>query len=427
MTKEAKVGAFTLSGILLLVFVVMHLSNFHIFGNNGYRLYAGFTQVVGVTKQTPVRLSGVPVGEVEDVKNDGSGVTVALRIHNDVRIPRDAYVTIASSGVMGEKYISILPGKGDSAAFSDGDYIIGHDEEGMDTMMAGLSKTVLQVQELLTSMNDIINNPQMKDALLGTVVNVKDAAGHINGLTAGLEQMVYQNQGDVRQIVQNLSTLTVGMNRTMGTVEHMMTNVDAVMGDPQTAENIRTTLENIASASARVERMAASVETVACDQKTMEDLKATIHNAREVSDRANKMLGKVSGIKAKPSVDVLYSGQESKWRTNFNLDVGEEKGAFLNLGLDDIGEENLFNMQGGKRTESFGVRAGIIASRPGFGVDAYLGKKWKFSADAYDFNDMQIRLRSQYELGGETYLMGELNHLNDSDRRAAFFGIRKTF
>ena len=427
MTKEAKVGLFTLSGILLLVIVLVHLSGFRIGGSQGYRLYVGFTQVVGVAEQTPVKLSGVTVGEVRDVKNDGGGVTVTLHISPDIRIPRDAYVTIASSGVMGEKYVSILPGKTDSVPLSDGDYLIGHDEQGMDTMFMGLSTAIGQVQTLLTTINNIIDNPKMKGSLLDMMVSMQEASGNINRLTSSLEQMVYQNQGDVRQIVANLSSLTSGMNRTMNTVEHMMNNVDSVVGDPQTAEDLRSTLQNIASASARVERMAASIEGVVGDPKTAEDIKETIHNARELSDRANKMLGKVESVKVQPSVDVLYSGKESEWRADFNVDVGAEKGAFLSLGVDDIGQENLFNAQAGTRNENFGMRAGVIASRPGVGVDAYAGKKWKFSADAYDLNDVQLRLRSQYELGAGTYLMGEFDHVTDGDRRAAYFGIRKSF
>ncbi len=427
MTKEAKVGLFTLSGILLLAVVLVHLSGFRIGGSQGYRLYVGFTQVVGVAEQTPVKLSGVTVGEVKDVKNDGGGVMVTLHISPEVRIPRDAYVTIASSGVMGEKYVSILPGKTDNVPLSDGDYLIGHDEQGMDTMFMGLSTAIGQVQSLLTTINDIIDNPKMKGSLLDMMVNMQEASGNINRLTSSLEQMVYQNQGDVRQIVANLSSLTSSMNRTMNTVEHMVNNVDSVVGDPKTAEDLRSTLQNIASASARVERMAASIEGVVGDPKTAEDLKATIHNARELSDRANKMLGKVDSIKVQPSVDVLYSGKESEWRADFNVDVGAEKGAFLSLGVDDIGQENLFNAQAGTRNGNFGMRAGVIASRPGVGVDAYAGKKWKFSADAYDLNNVQLRLRSQYELGAGTYLMGELDHVTDGDQRAAYFGIRKSF
>ena len=427
MTKEAKVGAFTLAGILLLAVVWAHLSGFRFGGSDGYCLHVGFTRVTGLVPQATVCLSGVPVGNVEAIVNEGAGVTVSVRVKDGLRIPRDSLVTIGSTGVMGEKFVSIMPGKDISHLFEDGDYVIGQDEEGMDAMFANISKAVVQVQGILTSMNEIISDPALKGTMVDMAVNMRDASAHINGLMAGLEQMVYMNQGGVQEMVQNLSLATAGMQRTMVSVEHMMANVDRVAGDPQTAENLRLTLQNIANTSARVERMAASIEGVVTDPKTAEDLKATIHNARTLTDKADKMMGKVGGIQVKPAVDVLYSGKEKDWRTNFNVDVGEEKGTFLSLGLDDIGHDNLFNAQVGKRQGAIGFRAGVIASRPGVGLDGYAGKKWKFSADAYDLNDVTLRLRTQYEVSDGTYLMGELNNVTDGDKRAAYMGIRKTF
>ena len=75
-----------------------------------------------------------------------------------------------------------------------------------------------------------------------------------------------------------------------------------------------------------------------------------------------------------------------------------------------------------------GVRGGVINGDPGVGFDAYMGKRFQFSADTYDFNDPSLRLRAQYELNDAgTWLMGQWNDVNDSDKRAAYLGIRQTF
>ena len=51
----------------------------------------------------------------------------------------------------------------------------------------------------------------------------------------------------------------------------------------------------------------------------------------------------------------------------------------------------------------------------------------RFSADAYNPNDLTVRLRSQYQLSGGTYLFGEWNAVNDRQRRAFYTGIRQEF
>ncbi len=125
MSTEAKVGAFTLAGIALLVSVVLLLSGLSLGGHKGYTLYAGFKQVVGIEPQSTVRLSGVPVGSVRGVANDGGGVTVTMDIKGDVKIPRGSRVTVGSSGVMGEKFVNIIPAGPENGWVTDGDYLIG--------------------------------------------------------------------------------------------------------------------------------------------------------------------------------------------------------------------------------------------------------------------------------------------------------------
>ena len=95
----------------------------------------------------------MPVGEVKSIENDGGGVTVAMRVRPDVRIPEGSHVTIGTPGVMGEKFVNIQPAEDRGYYISDGAYLIGEDEAGMDSMFAGINQAVGEVQELLASMN----------------------------------------------------------------------------------------------------------------------------------------------------------------------------------------------------------------------------------------------------------------------------------
>ena len=59
MSVEAKVGAFTVGGLMLLGGATVGLGDFHFGSNDDLILYAGFKQVVGLQQQSDVRLSGV--------------------------------------------------------------------------------------------------------------------------------------------------------------------------------------------------------------------------------------------------------------------------------------------------------------------------------------------------------------------------------
>ena len=429
MKTEAKVGAFTAAGLVLLVALVLGLSGFSLKGNKGYTVYAGFHQVIGVEKQAKVCLSGVPIGEVQDIANDGGGVTVEMRIHPDVHIPEGSHVTIGTPGVMGEKFVNVVPAEDRGHYIGDGAYLIGDDEQGMDSMFAGINQVVAQAQGLLTSLNSIAGDKNFRQSILQMTVNMRDMTAHLSGLMAQLESMAAENRGNVKDMTANLKTVTASMERTMANVEAMMANMNSVLGDPQTAENVRATLANLKDTSERVQHIAENLDSVAGDPQTAQDLKDTITKAKQVSEKAGDMLGKVEDIEMTPSVDVLYSGSESDWSTNANLNLSMGTRS-IDLGVDDIGDDSLFNAQVGKRFGSghLGARGGVVAGKFGLGVDGYAGDKFKLSADAYDPDDVKLRLRATYNLSEDTALMGQFNDVTDKDdERAAYFGIRQSF
>ena len=123
MSVEAKVGAFTVGGLMLLGGATVGLGDFHFGGSNDYTLYAGFKQVVGLQPQSDVRLSGVLVGKVTKIANEGTGVTVTMEVHDDAKIPKQSKVSISSSGVMGEKFINFQPKVDNGEYLQNGDYL----------------------------------------------------------------------------------------------------------------------------------------------------------------------------------------------------------------------------------------------------------------------------------------------------------------
>ncbi len=426
MTTEAKVGLFTLLGIAILGFILVHMSGFRFGADKDYTVYAGFSQVMGLNPDANVRFAGVEAGKVKSIEPDGMGVRVELKIKPDIKVPKDAKITVSMSGVMGEKFISIVPGKHPSDEFlQNGDYVIGTDEEGMDSMMEGMGKTIEQVQQLLTSLNEVMGNPQLKSSVVRSAENIRDVTGNIKDMTAVFSRMAIQNEGNANQMIQNMTHMTNSLMQAADGVNQLIANYS---GDGEEGANIRLALVNIASASSHVENMAAHLDGLVTDPQVSDDLKTTLHNARTVSQRANDMLNNFGGVQMDTGVDVLYSGKADRWMTNFDLTLHRDPGSFLTLGLNDIGEDNLFNAQVGVRQGALAGRAGAIDGKLGVGFDAYTsGDRWKFSADAYNINNAALKLRAQYRITSDTYLFGQMNDVNKSEKRTTYVGVRHTF
>lgn len=434
MSVEAKVGAFTVGGLMLLGGAAAGLGDFSLGGGDDYTLYAGFKQVVGLQQQSDVRLSGVLVGKVTKITPEGTGVTVTMSVNPDAKIPKQSKVSITSSGVMGEKFINFQPKVDNGEYLENGAYLYGTDEAGMDQMFDGLTKVMDKVEDLLEDVHAILGDDTFKKSVVEMSHNMEESSANVNKMTSTLAKVTADNEELFNDMVRQMNSAVAGMNQTMANVEHMTANIDKFAGDPQTVEELKTTLDNIAKTSSSVANMADNMNKFAGDPKVAEDLKATVSNARSITERADKMLGKVEGtadkfskIDVTPSVDILYSGKKHDWNANFNLDVTSDDTMLL-LGAEDIGDHTRLNLQGGKKFGTdFGARGGIIAGKPGIGLDAYVGSKWKFSAEAYDLNHGRVRLKSQYKVADSTYLLGEWHSVNKKEDRAVYFGLKQEF
>ena len=154
MNESAKVGAFTVGGLMAFSAATMSLGNINFGADNDYVIYAGFRQVIGLEPQAAVRLSGVPIGKVTNIGNDGGGVTVTMEIDNKAQIPQGSKVIVSSVGVMGDKFINITPSKSERF-LKNGDYIYGADEVGMDSMFESLDKVMDKVDTLLSCCSEV--------------------------------------------------------------------------------------------------------------------------------------------------------------------------------------------------------------------------------------------------------------------------------
>ncbi len=89
-----------------------------------YELQAKFQSAEGVGPGSDIMLAGIRIGEVAGLTLDRENFFAIMRmsINKDIKLPTDSQAAIVSSGFLGGKFVSIVPG-GDTADLKDGDQI----------------------------------------------------------------------------------------------------------------------------------------------------------------------------------------------------------------------------------------------------------------------------------------------------------------
>ena len=129
---ELKVGIFVFIGLTVLVIFVLSIGGFKTW-SSGYRLNLIFNFVNGVKIGAPVRFAGVDVGEVKRINlkfkpaENHTQVYLEVWVRDIVRVPADSIVWINTLGLLGEKYVEIIPGKDYANYLKENQSLIGVD------------------------------------------------------------------------------------------------------------------------------------------------------------------------------------------------------------------------------------------------------------------------------------------------------------
>lgn len=424
MTTEAKVGAFTIAGFSLLIYIIMHLSGVGFGGDKGYQIDVLFNEVNGLKPGNLVRYAGVDIGKVTDTFTEPNGARVRLLIHRDVEIPDNAFFTIGADGLMSEKFVSISP-MGDTEKFlQPGAVVKGDEQRGLDRLMATADSVMLDIQKLVNSLNHVFGDERVQQALIDSAVSVKEMTANMNTMSAVLARMAIHNEEDVKMMVRNLHMMSGSMMSAAARVDKMLADVD---NNGQTAADLTEALANLNVTSRRIAHMAESVEGFVTDPETAENLRETLRNARGVSAKADKMLGQVSNITTETSAEVLYGAGSERYKTNADLKINMSPQDFLLFGVNDLGESNKKNLQIGSGNDTFTGRVGMMEDKVGLGLDAKINNEFRMSVDAYDPNDVRVKLRAQYQIAPSTYIVGETDNINKSEEKESFVGLRQSF
>ena len=120
------VGLFVLLALAAIVFLALQASNARGFRmSHPYEVNADFADISGLPKNAKVTMSGVQIGKVKAIgyDQDSYKAKVVLEISGEYdRLPLDSSADILTAGLLGEKYIGIVPG-GDPAMLQNGDTI----------------------------------------------------------------------------------------------------------------------------------------------------------------------------------------------------------------------------------------------------------------------------------------------------------------
>jgi phospholipid/cholesterol/gamma-HCH transport system substrate-binding protein len=162
-TVELKVGIFVFFGIVILAWFVLWIGDFKLI-RQGYNVNVTFSFANGIKVGAPMRLAGVDRGEVKEITlthvagTNKAKVILKVWVDEDAQIPSDSRAWVNTLGLLGEKYLEIIPGKDYDHALDAGGVIVGEDPTSVQEVTDLIKDVTLQAKDTLGSAQKTLND-----------------------------------------------------------------------------------------------------------------------------------------------------------------------------------------------------------------------------------------------------------------------------
>lgn len=291
------VGVFVFVGLAILIMTILTLGSQHKTFEKSLTIKSYFDNVNGLQKGNNIWFSGVKVGIIREVSLRQNGtveVDMSIEDKSVKYISNDAKAKLSSDGLIGNKIIEIYGGTASAPKIVQGDVLANEKLLSTDQMMTTLSKNNDNLYAITSdfksisariasgkgSIGKLLNDETMVDQLDATTTILKKASQNLEKLTSNVSAYTAK-LNDKGTLASELVTDTVIFSKLRSTISQLQNVADSsqnvianltntgkiinnglsnknspagmLLNDEQSANKIKTTLQNLQSASKKLD------------------------------------------------------------------------------------------------------------------------------------------------------------------------------
>jgi phospholipid/cholesterol/gamma-HCH transport system substrate-binding protein len=239
---------------VILAGLIMRFGKYAGVAESKYDIVVIFPNVAGIVKEASVMYAGLPVGIVKDInlsEDNGLNVRLTLSIYRQYTIRKDAKFVIEQSGLLGDRYIDIVPQSITAPPIQPGDVLQGTTSVDLSEAIRNVvdvlhqaAGTIARVDSALKRVDEMVLNTQSLMHVSQTFANVDAASSNAVALTVSLRSVVDAGQQDLTNAFAKLSLASDNMSSASKRVEQ-------VVADNQ--DDVRAAVKNLADSTQRLD------------------------------------------------------------------------------------------------------------------------------------------------------------------------------
>jgi phospholipid/cholesterol/gamma-HCH transport system substrate-binding protein len=382
-----KVGLLTLAALASVIVMSLKITT----NKSGFGEYKTYKTVVkdasGIFEKSSIKVAGINAGRIKAIELNGAeGALITFEMLEGIKLTNNSRLKIKSVGFLGDKYLDIILGDQNADKLAEGSMIPADGGGGFDELTKDASEVLKEVKDIAKAIKDSLKDEQGNNVLKQIISNVND-------LTASIKRISTTNEQKIAEIVDNVKALS----------EQLAYETDRYQKD-----SLMHDLAKIGPILDKADVAVGDLKIIIADLKdgkgTVGKLlrdDAVVDQVSQTLSSVNRLVNRINNIEA----DIgLSTGANTRTGTDtrFDLDIYPAPERFFRIGIvtNDFGPQTeqksetytsvnngeetkqsvrkinkssfKFNFQIGRRIQRFGLRAGLIESTGGVGIDYYL-------------------------------------------------------
>lgn len=287
LSNETKVGILAIAAIVVLVLGFNFLKGQNVFSKPPV-LYAVFSNIGSLDKSNQVKINGLPVGTVYNIKQadkEVNNIIVELHLTRDIEIPKNS-IAFIDAAFPNPSFINIE--KGDQHVYlKSGDTISTRLDKGLfGSIQTQVAPTLTRVNETLDSLKFILGSI---NAVFdpNTKHNLQDVIAHLAVSSANLQQLLNAQTGLLAQSLANVNTVTANLAKNNDAISSSIRNVEVTTSKLANA-NIEGTVAALQSAVVELKNTITNLNSKNGSLGLLMNDRELYDKLNKVSDRLNK-------------------------------------------------------------------------------------------------------------------------------------------
>lgn len=451
--NEIKVGFLTLLAIASLALVSIKLTQ----NSSGFGSFNEYKTVMddasGIQPKTTIKVAGINAGRIKAIKLQGNKALVIFEIKDEIPVTTSAKMTVKSVGFLGDKFLDFFPGDPNGERLPAGSTVESSGSAGLEDLASNAGEIMNEVRGIVKSIKESLEDEDRKNILKQIVQNIKKVTEDAKKITASIKDVTYGDNSSLKRIIKNIEQTSEQLafetdSTEQGSFMNKLQRVDPILKSANKAmDDLKVMIADVKAGKGTIGRLMR-------DEEVVDQVSETLSSVNRLVNRINNLEADIA----------LFTGLNSDNgnHTQFDVDIFPAPERFFRLGFaqndfgpDDATETEVtntlgstttfqttrvveknklkFNLQIGRVIQRFGIRAGLIESTGGLGLDYHFPDYGsRLTMEVFDYQEdigPNVRLTMEVRMWNVFYmrLSGEdLVSKNNAQTATLSAGLRFT-